>query len=245
MIDKNSPIPLYYQIENYIRTLIEKENLKPNEAIPTEKELTEQFRVSRVTIQQAIRNLINDGLLVRKRGKGTFVVEQKIEKGPSVYSFTEEMKRRNMQPGTKFIHMKEIIPSEILANRLEIATEQKVFQIYRLRLADDMPMALETAYIPTFCVPTLNEQDLKQNGSLYEILNLNGIEITDVERSIEISATTSEQAKWLKVPQNTPVLLVNGRTFTKDEKVIEYVNSIYRGDRYKFTFKSNASNSHP
>ncbi|WP_027417206.1 GntR family transcriptional regulator [Aneurinibacillus terranovensis] len=239
MIKKDSPIPLYYQLEEYIRSQINSGAMKPKEAIPSEREISEELGISRMTVRQAITNLVNDGLLVRHKGKGTFVAEKKFEKGPSVFSFTEEMRRRNLRPSARIIEMKTIPAGGSMAEQLEIPTGESVYEICRLRLADDEPMAIETAYIPVRYIPGLNEQLLAAKGSLYELLHENGIKLRQVERTLEASLATANEAKLLNIKSKTAVLLVKGRTYSEEGKVIEFVKSIYRGDRYTFAVKFN------
>ncbi len=167
MIDKQSPIPIYHQLEEYIKQLIESGILKPDEAIPSEREYSEQYQISRMTVRQALNNLVNDGYLYRQKGRGTFVNKQKVEqKLQGLTSFTEDMKERGMVPSSRLISF-EIIPAEPqLARKLDIKENTPVYEIKRVRMADNLPMALETTCLPANLVKGLTEEII--NKSLYQ-----------------------------------------------------------------------------
>ncbi|MFT8316985.1 MAG: GntR family transcriptional regulator [Sporolactobacillus sp.] len=237
MIDRHSPVPVYYQIEQYIEELIDRQQLKIGERIPSERELTEQFQVSRMTVRQALADLVNAGALLRLKGKGTFVADRnKLEKKLSqIDGFTEDMLRRGMKPGSQLIAFEQIKANPKIAERLGLMPEEAaVFVIKRIRLADAQPMAIETTYIPCRLVSGLTEKMLS-NRSLYDYLEQDqGFTIDRAEESLEAAIVTSDEARLLEVSPNSPVLLIERLTFTKDEKKIEFTKSLYRADRYKF-----------
>ncbi|GGE15840.1 hypothetical protein GCM10011571_16830 [Marinithermofilum abyssi] len=142
MIDKSSPVPIYYQLEEHIKSQIEKGELKPGDCLPSEREYSEKYGISRMTVRQAINNLVSDGYLIRQKGKGTFVSERKFEQKLSeLTSFTEDMKARGLKPDSKLLQF-EIIPSDdAIATQLSIKRHDPVYQIRRIRLADGVPMA--------------------------------------------------------------------------------------------------------
>src|SRR3954471_13942573 len=111
MINKNSPIPIYYQLEGYIKELIENGELQPGDVLPPEREYAEKYQISRMTVRQAFTQLVNEGYLYRLQGKGTFIAERKIEKPlQGITSFTEDMKARGLTPGSQLINFK-IVPA--------------------------------------------------------------------------------------------------------------------------------------
>ncbi|MBM7646552.1 GntR family transcriptional regulator [Scopulibacillus daqui] len=234
MIDRESPVPIYYQIEEYIKQLIETEALNPGDAIPSEREFTEQFKVSRMTVRQAITNLVNEGYLFRQKGKGTYVSNQKIEQTlQGLTGFTEDMKKRGLKPGSKILDFK-LAPAELsVAKQLYINEHDPVYEIKRIRLADDLPMALEMSYLPANLIKGLTEEIV--NNSLYEYIEDNlQLKIDYATQVIESSLSHEDEAKLLQIPKNAPILLIQRQTFLDNGQPFELVKSKYRGDRYKF-----------
>lgn len=233
MIDKNSPIPLYYQLQEMFRKLIESGELKPGDPLPSERELSEQHDISRMTIRQAFTNLVSEGLLTRSKGRGTFVAEEKIEQPlMKLTGFSEDMKLRNIDPGSRLIHFEVVNPGANVAKYLEIEDGTNVYQISRLRLGDDAPMAYETSFVRMDGLK-LQEEDLQ--GSLYAFIEATlGKKIDRARQTIEPSFASEEEAELLMVEPGSPVLLLERITRFDDGTVFEYVKSVYRGDRYKF-----------
>ncbi|MYL35400.1 UTRA domain-containing protein [Pontibacillus yanchengensis] len=234
MIDKNSPVPIYYQIEEAIKSQIINGVLQPGDALPSEREYTEQYNISRMTVRQAISNLVHAGYLYRQKGRGTFVSKQKIEKNlQGLTSFSEDMRARGMKPGNRLVGF-EIIPApSSIARKLKIEEHTPIYEIKRIRLADDKPMAYERTYIPANLVKGLTEEHVK--GSLYDYLEdtLNLV-IESATHEIESSLTNEFEMKMLEVPENSSILLIKRQTFLQDGTPLEVVESSYRSDRYKF-----------
>ena len=171
-IDKYSPFPIYYQIQEWVKQLIEDGEWKPGDKIPSENELCDKFEVSRMTIRQAINNLVEQGYLYRKRGIGTFVqlpkVEQKLQ---GMTGFTEDMISRGMNPSSQLLSFRLVPATAKIADRLRIQEGESVYEVRRIRLADDEPIAFETTYLSPALVKDINEEILQQ--SLYEHLEKN------------------------------------------------------------------------
>ncbi|MDR4945782.1 GntR family transcriptional regulator [Neobacillus cucumis] len=234
MINKNSPIPIYYQLEELIKVLIEKGELKPGDALPPEREYAEKYHISRMTVRQAFTDLVNEGYLYRQQGKGTFVAERKIEQGlQGLTSFTEDMIARGLKPGSKLVKFEMIPASSQIAGQLKIAEYGPVYEISRIRLADDVPMALETNYISANLIKGITEDIV--NESLYayieEKLNLR---IVSATQTIESSIASQSEANNLNIKKGSPVLLIQQNTYLLDGTPLELVKSVYRADRYKF-----------
>lgn len=234
MINKNSPIPIYYQLEEHIRDLIEKGELKPGDSLPAEREYAEKYQISRMTVRQAFTKLVNEGYLYRMQGKGTFVAERKIEQAlHGLTSFTEDMKARGLVPGSQLIHF-EIIPATgTIAKQLSIKEYGPVYEIQRIRLADDVPMALETNYISANLIKGLTEKIVNQSLYAYMEGQLQ-LTIDHASQIIESSVANQSEAGYLKVKKGAPVMLIQRNTFLEDGTPVEYVKSVYRADRYKF-----------
>ncbi|MBM7654915.1 GntR family transcriptional regulator [Neobacillus cucumis] len=234
MINKNSPIPIYYQLEELIKVLIEKGELKPGDALPPEREYAEKYHISRMTVRQAFTDLVNEGYLYRQQGKGTFVAERKIEQGlQGLTSFTEDMIARGLKPGSKLVKFEMIPASSQIAGQLKIAEYGPVYEISRIRLADDVPMALETNYISANLIKGITEDIV--NESLYAYIEgkLN-LRIASASQTIESSVASQSEANYLNIKMGDPVLLIQRNTFLLDGTPLELVRSVYRADRYKF-----------
>lgn len=234
MIDKNSPIPIYYQLKQYILKLIETGELQPGDAIPSEREFGERFGISRMTVRQAITNLANERVLYRVKGKGTFVMAPKLEQSlQGLTSFTEDMKARGMKASSKLLSFGIISADENLAKELDIKENDEVYEIKRIRLAEEIPMALERTYISAHIVPTLTEE-IVQNSLYQYIENELHLRIASGMQKIEASLANAEELRYLQISSDTPILLMERKTHLEDDTVFEIVKSSYRADRYKF-----------
>ncbi len=234
-VDKDSPIPLYYQLKNIISEMIENEELVAEEVVPTERELCEYHGISRMTANKAIASLVNEGLLYRERGKGTFVVKKK-EKHPlhNLLGFTEDMQRRGMSIDTRIIAFQRKPATKKLQHDLQLEDEQDVYEITRLRSANGEPYALETAWLPTVLCEGLTA-DLLENNSLYNILEKQfGLQIEYANQTIEPVLVNDYESEVLEVKQKTLALMFSRLTYTKKNIPFEVTKSIYRSDRYKF-----------
>lgn len=234
MIDKHSPLPLYYQLEEQIKKSIISEELQPGDVLPSERELSENYQISRMTVRQAITNLVNKGYLYREKGKGTFVSSQKFEQNlQGLTSFTEDMKARNLAPGSKLLHF-EISPAiEEIKEWLSLEEEELIYKIKRLRLANDEPIAVETSYLPVKLIPGLTPDIL--GNSLYKYIEDDlQLSIGHAAQTVEAAIVRDEDIKHLNVNKNVPVLLIQRETYLEDGTPLEIVKSSYRADRYKF-----------
>ncbi|RIW34663.1 GntR family transcriptional regulator [Bacillus salacetis] len=236
MVKKNSPIPIYYQLGELIKELIDKGELKAGDSLPAEREYAEKFEISRMTVRQAFTQLVNDGYLYRVQGRGTFVAERKpkIEQAlQGLTSFTEDMESRGMKPGSELVSF-EIKPAAMeIAGELGLQEYAPVYEIQRIRLADEMPMAVETNYISANFIKGLTEKIVNQSLYAYieETLNL---KINHASQVIESSAADEMEAAFLGVQEGSPVMRIQRNTYLADGTPVEYVKSSYRADRYKF-----------
>lgn len=237
MIDKELRVPIYHQLEEHIKQQIENEILKSGDLIPSEREFSEKNNISRMTVRQAITNLVKDGYLIRQRGKGTFVAGRKIEqKLHGLTSFTEDMLARGMTPSTKLLSFKVESPTKKIAEQLCINMDTKVYKIERIRLGDNTPMAFEISYIATSLVGELTEDII--NHSLYKYVeNQLKLPIKEATQFIEASIARKVDSQIFGIKEGTPVLLMRRYTTLENGQPFEIVKSIYRGDRYKFISK--------
>lgn len=213
--------------------------LSPGDQIPSENELIARYKVSRNTVRQAIEMLIRDGLVYRVQGKGTFVAPERMRYGLlRLASFTEEMRRRGLQPGSRILHLTQAVPPARIAARLQLKPEQQAFIIERLRLANDEPLALNVSYVPSFLCPSLAEEDLAA-GSLYQLLEGKySLRIGHAEQVLKPTVATEYEAGMLQVAAGSPLLLAEGVTYLDNGVPVEYVKLLYRGDRYEFSIQA-------
>lgn len=238
MLDKNTPIPLYYQLKQWLVERIDRDELKPGDFILSERELSEKFEISRMTVRQALLELVNEGKLVREKGRGTFVAEPKISQGLlQLTSFSEDMASRGMKPGAFVVDVTVDNASTFLQKTLHIGAEESVLIITRLRMADDKPMALETTHLPLSQFPGLEHQDFN-NMSIYKYIKEHyGVTMASASQTIEVGMPNTKEAKLLNTNHASPILQIERVTFDERQLPIEFVKSVYRGDRYKLYAK--------
>ncbi|WP_233526302.1 GntR family transcriptional regulator [Actinomadura spongiicola] len=208
------------------------DGLDVGDALPSERRLAEELGVSRPTLRQAIDGLVAEGLLDRRHGSGTYVAEPRIAVSLTMTSFTEDMIRRGMKPGGRVLSFRTQAAGARIGRRLALSPIEEVFTIRRLRLADGATMAIETLFLPRALLPDLRRQDLEE-GSFYDLLRGNGVEIASGTETIEPTVTTAEEAADLGVPVHMPAFLFERITRDPDGRPLEYVRSLYRGDRYR------------
>lgn len=232
-IDKDSPVPLYYQLKEIIRDMIENGELKPDEPVPPERVLCEMHGVSRMTVNKAIINLVNEGLLYREQGRGTFVAGPKKDyKVSGLTGLTEEMVKKGIKVDTKILSFRKMEPSKKMKSVFNIA-EGRIFEIERLRNVEDEPYALEFSYIPCRLCEGLTREML-EGQSLYNVLQKDfNLKMNHAAQTIEPIILDDYETNILQCENNLALLFLR-TTYTKDDVPMEYTKSIYRSDRYKF-----------
>ena len=233
MIDKNSPIPVYYQLKNDFIKKIASGVWKAGECISSERELCEIYDVSRMTIRQAIGELVQEGILTRKKGKGTFVCEQKVNQ-KDMMSFTEIIKQIGRSLQTKVVEFEIIDTPEDIQ---DVFILDRLYKISRKRIVDNECIAVETVYIPVDYCGHLNKEMLE--GSLYKVLEGFGYIITNSNSSIVAVNVDDETRKILECEIDTPILKVVSKTFTNTDKLLFLEEAFYKSD--KFTLQVNIS----
>jgi GntR family transcriptional regulator len=230
-VDPRSPVPKYVQLRDLLLELVSSE-LAVDDPIPSERELKRRFRLSRMTVRQAIDHLVAAGRLYRVAGKGTFVARPKIVMSLRLASFTEDMRTRGLEPGSQELGRRTIEAGRHIGEVLGLPAGEKVYVFDRLRLADGVPMAVEHSHIPVRAAPGLDTKDLT-NRSLYATLFEDyGVVLTSGEQTIESVTADSADARLLGIPVGSATLLLGRRSFSGGVPV-EYAVSTYRGDRYQ------------
>ncbi|MEA2527899.1 MAG: GntR family transcriptional regulator, N-acetylglucosamine utilization regulator [Thermomicrobiales bacterium] len=232
---KCGPLPRYYQLKEIIRERIRSSEWSPGSLIPSERELCERYGISRMTARQSITELVNEGLLYREQGKGTYVGRPKIaQQLLRLTGFTEDMRAREQRPGAKVLTAEMWPADEATAERLRIKVGQPVYRLRRLRLADSEPLAVETSCISFMGCERLLEKDLERD-SLYGLLEIvYDMPPMEAEQELEADLARDEEAGLLEVEVGSPILRTRRVTATRRNQPIEYATSIYRGDKYRF-----------
>jgi GntR family transcriptional regulator len=234
-IYRNSPLPRYFQLKEILRERIRLGEWKPGDLIPSERELSEKYGISRMTARQAITDLVNEGLFYREQGKGTFVSQRKItQQLIHLTGFTEDIRARGQTPGTKVLSAAMHPADEETAEKLRIAPGTPIFRLQRLRLANDEPLAIELSQIHFRECERLLEEDLEHN-SLYRLLETKyGITLMEADQELEAGLPSSDEAQLLKISTGSPVLFTRRVTYTERNQPVEYARSLYCGNKYTF-----------
>ncbi|MFC3928170.1 GntR family transcriptional regulator [Streptococcus caprae] len=226
---------LYIQLADYLENEI-RLNFVPNQKLKSERELTEEYQVSRITVRQALQELEKRGLIYKKQGLGTFVSEV-LE--PSVdlsliYSFTDHMKKIGKVPSTRILSFRKVSASESIANQLNVPFGSTLYEIERLRLANDVPMMFERTYLPAEIFPNLVEDMLNMNP-LYTIFKENYEQsIRSLEEEFYASLALDRESEFLNIRRQSAVLHIIRKSFNQKNIPIEYTFSIARADQFKY-----------
>jgi GntR family transcriptional regulator len=236
MLDSSSSKPLYEQIKDYLLQNIQTGVYGPDQRIPSERALSETFGVNRLTVQKAVNELIQVGCLYVRRGKGTYVRRGKFDQQlENLTSFTEEMSKRGQNTSSRLLKSGYAHASFEEARILHTAPGVPLLFLVRLRLADNIPMAIEhSRLLAARCPGLLNGHDFERE-SLYDVLQrVYGIPLTHADQSIEARKASEEEAQLLGIEPGDPILHLARVTYTEGDQPIEYVQSSYCGARYTF-----------
>lgn len=230
------PGPLYRRLHDALRSAIESSVLRPQDALPAERELAADFGVSRITVRKALDALVADGLLMRKHGAGTFVTGRVEKQFAKLTSFSEDMTARGQTPRSEWLLRASgaVTPEESLT--LGLSPGAPVYRFHRIRFADDLPMAVEYSTIPGFGLAGADAV----GDSLYAALQSAGNRPTRALQRLRAVLFDDERAQLLGVPSGAPGLYIERRSFLDDGRVIEATESWYRGDAYDFVAELNA-----
>ncbi|MDZ5254913.1 GntR family transcriptional regulator [Clostridium sp. LIBA-8841] len=226
MIDKNSPIPVYYQLKEMIKEKITKGTWKVGQCIASERELTEAYGVSRMTVRQALGELVQEGLLVREKGKGTFVCEPKV-KQEDMMSFSDIIKKAGRSLITRVLAFEVINTPDELADTFNV---DKIYKINRLRLVDGEAVANEVVYIPCEYCGFVTKEDLE--GSLFKLLEEKGYVIESTESALASVIMDEELKNLFNVDKQVPLLKSHNAALNSEGEIIYVEDAIYRSDKY-------------
>ncbi len=228
-------VPLYAQIAESLLDKIESGKLSSGDRLPSERELSEKLGVNRLTLRRAFRVLEDQGLLIRRRGSGTFVAQAKMEwQAGRLIPFTQGAQRRGYTPGAKVILFEQRPAEAAAAQELGLPVSAAVYYVHRLRLVSQEPVLLERFTVPVKRFPELERHDLAQ-CSLYEVMETEyGVCISRAWQSLEPVVATEYEAKLLGVRPGAPLMLERRLAFDRDDQPVEYGKDLYRGDRFRF-----------
>ena len=228
-------IPRYLQIVDELLDRIEQGDLAPTDRLPSERALAEQFSVNRRTLRNALEVLERRGLLNRRRGSGTFVTSPRFErKAAEFFPFTEGIRHRGYEPGSKIISLQRLPASPSVAEQLQLTRADEVWRFHRLRSVNGEPFLLETFSLPAALAPEMDRFDLGER-SVYQILEHEyGIVVEKAKLSLEAVAISEFEAELLRVPVGSPAMLERHLAFDTSGRPIDYGYDMFRGDRVRF-----------
>ena len=236
LLGENARAPLYVQMQDALRRGIEGGALRPQEALPPERDIASEFGISRITVRKAIDGLVADGMLTRRQGAGTFVGGRVEKQFSKLTSFSEDMAARGRTARSEWVTQTEGAVNSDESLTLGLSPGSRVFRFHRIRYADEQPMALEYSTIPGFGLPGLDAV----GASLYAALEAAGHRPVRALQRLRAVLFTAEQAELLHIHAGAPGLFIERRGFLEDGRAIETTHSWYRGDAYDFVAELNA-----
>lgn len=241
-VDRNDHLPLYIQLKNIIEDKIKEEDWEPGDIIPSEKELQQQFEVSRITVRQAIKELENEGLVKKKQGKGTFVSFPKLShKLPNLTSFTEDIESKGLNPESEIISIEKVINAEV-AEKLGAKSQTVFLNVRRLRLINGEAVGIHDCYLNTSILAqeAIKEiKDMNNETSLYDIIENYNINISHADETLEGGVSDPYISRLLGIKKDFPLLILERITYTDQNEAFEFVKMHYRADKYKYSIRLN------
>jgi GntR family transcriptional regulator len=226
--------PIYIQIHNDIKRAIEAGKWAVGDRIPSERELSRNFDVSRMTLRQAIQTLVDEGILERQVGSGTYVANQKVqEKMSGVTSFTDLMLTQGKQPTSKTISYHVMNPSLSEAEKLKLNEDDQVLRMERIRYGDDVPICFEVATVPEKLVDGLSKKEV--TSSLYRALeDKKQLSPGKAQQTVSAMSASERIAEYLSIKRGDAILRLRQVTYLQDGTPFEYVRTQYVGERFEF-----------
>lgn len=231
-IDRASPVPLYFQVARQLVDAIEAGRLQPGTRLENEIALADRLGLSRPTMRRAIQHLVDQGLLVRKRGVGTQVVHTKVRRQVELTSLYDDLAAAKQKPRTDVLSLETEPASAEIASALGIAEDTPVIALERLRYAQGEPLAIMRNHLPTGIVE-LTTADLRRHG-LYELLREAGVHLRVAQQTIGARAATAAEARMLAESRNSPLLTMTRTTYDDAGRLVEYASHLYRASLYAF-----------
>lgn len=229
-------IPVYIQIHNQIRHEIEQGKWPIGSRIPSERKLALDFHVSRMTLRQALQTLVDEGILERHVGAGTYVANQKVqEKVAGVTSFTDLMKAQGRKPSSKTVSYHLAQPSISECDHLKISENTQVLRMERIRYADNVPICFEVTTVPADMIRDFSKSEVTR--SFYHALERRGYQLGGAQQIVSATVANEQIADYLKIHRGDALLLMRQITCLHSGQPFEYVRTQYVGDRFEFYLK--------
>jgi len=240
-IDKSSIIPVYYQLKAIIENEILSGRVNPSERLPSENELAGYFGISRMTVNKALNKIMDKGLILRERGRGSFVRKKEIKAPPTLLvDITEKMRRQGLKIETKVLDLKCFQCKSItIREKLDLTEKDMIIRARRVQIIENEPLIINNAFLPYKYASQLLKEDLSQ--PLMEVLRTKcGIDLVKSEETIGVFLATHFEAKILGVSKGFPLLIVEGISYDQNNRKIRYSRSYYRGDKFKLDLGTNS-----
>ncbi len=226
-------VPTYVKIKELIQHNIESGELVPGAPLPSERALAEQYGLSRMTVRQALSELVAAGALYREQGRGTFVSARKMQQR-NITSFSETVRQKGFTPSTKVIGFSTVKPPADIAAKLMVPGD--VYRAMRIRLADDMPVAVEEVFIPLHICPGLKIGDLAT--SLYSLISdVFGHKVGSADSSVSAHHPSARQQEYLNITRAAPVLKIDSLYYSTSGTTLYYERAVYRADMYEYNIR--------
>lgn len=235
-LDKESVVPLYYQLKEILQTMVDDDDLAPGDSIPSERDICERFGISRMTASKAVSALVHEGILYRERGRGTFVASPKPTCTSSCLTgFSDNIRAAGLEAWTRILAFGEEEASRTIREALDLSPQEAtVFNILRLRYVEGEPFSLENAWVPRCRFPGLS-RDLLEGRSLYDLMRTDfSLKLSHARQTIEPVLCSDFEAGQLDLDPGTPVLLFRRVAYAEPQVAVEYSKCIYRGKRFKY-----------
>lgn len=231
-------VPAYIRIHDAIKKEIDGGVWEIGQRLPSERDLADDYEVSRMTLRQAITLLVEEGILERRVGSGTYVASHRVqEKMRGTTSFTEIVRLQGKTPSSQLISYQRKPANETEIQQLQLKATDTVVRMERVRFADNVPLVFEVASIPEKLIQSFNQEDITEH--FFQTLTDNGYEIGKSQQTIYAKNASERVANYLKVPKNHAVLALTQVSYFTDGRPFEYVHSQYVGDRFEFYLENN------
>lgn len=232
VLDRSSPVPLYYQVSQHLERAIESGQIPNGSHFENEIQLAESLGLSRPTMRRAMQHLVDKGLIVRRRGIGTRVVQPKVRRPMELTSLYDDLAGSGQAPHTRVLELDTVAGDDDVALRLGIPVGGPVLKIVRLRSAGDLPIAKLTNYLPE-SVGTFETPELEAHG-LYELMRSRGIQLHSATQFVGARNATAAEARLLDESRGAALLTMQRLTYDDHGAAVEYGDHIYAASRYSF-----------
>ncbi|HEV7657663.1 MAG TPA: GntR family transcriptional regulator [Mycobacteriales bacterium] len=230
-LDRSSPVPLYFQVSRQIEAAIDSGDLAPGDRLENEISLADRWGLSRPTMRRAIQELVDRGLLVRRRGIGTQVVHGRVKRPMDLTSLFDDLNRSGQQPSTEVLDRELVPASAVVAERLGVPVGSQVLHLERLRYAGDDPLAVMRNWLPGDLAPVLTTEALQTRG-LYELMRGSGTHLRIATQRIAARGATAPEARLLKLRKGAPLLTMERVSYDGSGRAVELGTHAYHSENY-------------